>query len=224
MTMMIPRVKICCISSLEEASLAVRYGASAIGLVGKMPSGPGVIEDSLIRTIADHIPPAVSSFLLTSEVRAESILEHHYLTHTNTLQLVDYLELETYDRLHRELPWIKLVQVIHVINEEDIVRAKQVEPYVDALLLDSGNPNLAVKILGGTGNIHNWNISRTIRDEVNIPVFLAGGLHAGNVRDAIETVEPYGLDLCSGVRTNGKLDEEKLDAFFAAVYGVFFDK
>jgi phosphoribosylanthranilate isomerase len=222
--MMIPRVKICCISSLEEARLAVRYGASALGLVGKMPSGPGVIEDSLIKRIADHIPPAVASFLLTSEVRAESILEHHYLTHTNTLQLVDYLDVETYEQLHRELPWIKLVQVIHVIDEEDITRAKQVEPFVDGLLLDSGNPNLKVKVLGGTGNIHNWTISRKIRDEVNIPVFLAGGLHAGNVRDAIETVEPYGLDLCSGVRTNGKLDEEKLDAFFSAVYGVFFDK
>ncbi len=222
--MIMPRVKICCISSLEEARLAVQHGASALGLVGKMPSGPGVIEDALIKTIADHIPPAVSSFLLTSEVKADRILRHHYLTHTNTLQLVDYLELETYEQLRKELPWIKLVQVIHVISEEDIIRAKLVEPFVDALLLDSGNPNLHVKVLGGTGNIHNWSISRKIRDEVNIPVFLAGGLHAGNVRDAIEAVEPYGLDLCSGVRTNGQLDEEKLDAFFAAVYGVYFNK
>ncbi len=202
--------------------MAVEYGASAVGLVGKMPSGPGVIEDALIKTIAASVPPAVASFLLTSETNAENILEHHYLTHTNTLQLVDYLEMETYQRLHEALPWIKLVQVIHVIDEEDIVRAKQVEPFVDAVLLDSGNPNLKVKVLGGTGNTHNWNISRKIRETLNVPVFLAGGLNAGNVRVAIETVEPFGLDLCSAVRTNGNLDEQKLDAFFKAVYATFF--
>ena len=215
--MLKPKVKICCISSPAEASLAIRYGASALGLVGKMPSGPGVIEDVLIKQIASTVPPPIATFLLTSETKAENILEHHYLTHTNTLQLVDYLEYDQYDRLHAELPWIKLVQVIHVLDNYDVERAVEVAPYVDALLLDSGNPNLAVKVLGGTGNTHNWMISRKIRETVPIPVFLAGGLNANNVREAIETVEPWGLDLCSSVRTNGQLDEAKLKAFFDAV-------
>jgi phosphoribosylanthranilate isomerase len=197
--------------------LAIRYGASALGLVGKMPSGPGVIEDGLIKQIASTVPPPIATFLLTSETKAENILEHHYLTHTNTLQLVDYLEYDQYDRLHTELPWIKLVQVIHVLDNSDIERAVEIAPYVDALLLDSGNPNLAVKVLGGTGNTHNWMISRKIRETVPIPVFLAGGLNANNVKEAIETVEPWGLDLCSSVRTNGHLDEAKLKAFFDAV-------
>lgn len=212
-----PKVKICCISSPAEAALAVKYGAAALGLVGRMPSGPGVIEDDMIKLIATRVPPPIATFLLTSEVKAENILKHHYLTHTNTLQLVDYLELDQYKQLHDELPWIKLVQVIHVLDEFDIDRALAVSPFVDALLLDSGNPNLDVKVLGGTGNTHNWAISRKIRESVPIPVFLAGGLHAGNVRQAIEAVEPWGLDLCSGVRTNGKLDERKLEAFFAQV-------
>lgn len=214
---MVPKVKICCISSPEEAAMAIQYGASALGLVGKMPSGPGVIEDAMIKSIAAKIPPPVGSFLLTSETKAESILEHHYLTHTNTLQLVDYLELSQYDMLHRNLPWIKLVQVIHVLDESDLDRALMISPHVDALLLDSGNPNLSVKVLGGTGNTHNWNISRRIRESVPVPVFLAGGLNASNVRRAIETVEPWGLDLCSGVRTNGKLDEAKLEQFFNSI-------
>jgi len=209
-----PKVKICCISSPEEAALAVSYGASALGLVGRMPSGPGVIEDEMIKRIAAQVPPPVATFLLTSEVKAANILKHHYLTHTNTLQLVDYLELDQYKQLHDELPWIKLVQVIHVLDESDIDRALAVSPFVDALLLDSGNPKLDVKVLGGTGNTHNWAISRKIRESVPIPVFLAGGLNAGNVRQAIEAVEPWGLDLCSGVRTNGKLDERKLGDFF----------
>lgn len=215
--MLKPKVKICCISSPEEAALAIRYGASALGLVGKMPSGPGVIEDAMIKHIASTVPPPIATFLLTSETKAENILEHHYLTHTNTLQLVDYLEYDQYDRLHTELPWIKLVQVIHVLDNSDIERAVEIAPYVDALLLDSGNPNLEVKVLGGTGNTHNWMISRKIRETVPVPVFLAGGLNAGNVKEAIETVQPWGLDLCSSVRTNGHLDEAKLKAFFDAV-------
>ncbi|HSF45810.1 MAG TPA: phosphoribosylanthranilate isomerase [Chitinophagaceae bacterium] len=215
--MLKPKVKICCISSPEEAALAIRYGASALGLVGKMPSGPGVIEDTLIKQIAATVPPPVATFLLTSETKAEHILEHHYLTHTNTLQLVDYLEHSQYHQLHAALPWIKLVQVIHVLDESDISRAKEISPFVDALLLDSGNPNLTVKILGGTGNTHNWEISRKIRESVPIPVFLAGGLNAMNVKEAIATVQPWGLDLCSSVRTNGHLDEAKLKAFFDAV-------
>jgi phosphoribosylanthranilate isomerase len=212
-----PKVKICCISSPDEAAMAIKYGASALGLVGKMPSGPGVIEDAMIKHIAANVPPPIATFLLTSETKAEAILDHHYLTHTNTLQLVDYLEYDQYDRLHEELPWIKLVQVVHVLDETDIERAVQISPYVDALLLDSGNPNLAVKVLGGTGNTHNWAISRKIRETVPVPVFLAGGLNTGNVKQAIEAVEPWGLDLCSSVRTNGKLDERKLEAFFSAV-------
>lgn len=213
------RFKICCISSIEEAKLATAYGASALGLVGKMPSGPGVIEDDLIKTIARSIPPGVSSFLLTSETKAEHILAHHYLTHTNTLQLVDYLEPDQYAQLHQTLPWIKLVQVIHVLDEHDIERAQQYAPYVDALLLDSGNPNLQVKILGGTGKTHNWEISRKIVEMVPVPVFLAGGLNADNVKQAIDAVQPYGVDICSGVRTDGKLDERKLEAFAKAVNG-----
>jgi phosphoribosylanthranilate isomerase len=212
-----PRIKICCIASEEEARMAIRYGASAIGLVGKMPSGPGPIEDELIKAIAATIPPPIASFLLTSEVKAEAILNHHYLTHTNTLQLVDYLDHNQYGQLRESLPWIKLVQVIHVLDENDVDRALTIAPFVDALLLDSGNPNLAVKILGGTGNTHDWSISRKIRDLSPVPIFLAGGLNYENVRAAIDAVDPYGLDLCSGVRTNGKLDEKKLELFFKVV-------
>lgn len=215
--MVVTRVKICCISSLEEAALAIRYGASAVGLVGKMPSGPGVIGDELIREIAVTIPPGVSSFLLTSETDAQLILDHHHKTRTNTIQLVDYVEHHVYDELRKQIPAVKLVQVIHVLDEGDLTRAKRIAPFVDALLLDSGNPTLGIKLLGGTGQVHNWEISRQIREAVKVPVYLAGGLGPHNVRAAIDTVEPFGVDLCSSVRTNGQLDETKLAAFFEAV-------
>ncbi|MEL6945686.1 MAG: phosphoribosylanthranilate isomerase, partial [Bacteroidota bacterium] len=95
--------------------------------------------------------------------------------------------------------------------------AIEIAPQVDALLLDSGNPNLKVKTLGGTGKTHDWNLSCQIVDAVDVPVYLAGGLKTENVADAIAMVQPYGLDLCSGVRTNGYLDKEKLTQFMNVV-------
>jgi phosphoribosylanthranilate isomerase len=156
------------------------------------------------------------SFLLTSRTSGKDIIAHHHLTKTNTLQLVDKVENGTYELLRKELPHIKLVQVIHVIDERNIDEALAIAEKVDYLLLDSGNPNLAVKELGGTGRVHNWDLSKQIVQQSKVPVFLAGGLHAGNVKEALDKVAPYGFDLCSGVRTNKQLDEQKLDAFFKA--------
>lgn len=193
--------------------MAIRYGASALGLVGHMPSGPGVISDELIAAIVKTIPPPVATFLLTSETLSSRIISHHQKTQTNTLQLVDAVPVSTYKELRDALPSVKLVQVIHVLDEQSVEVARQVAVFVDAILLDSGNPNLSVKVLGGTGKVHNWKLSRKIRDSVPVPVFLAGGLSPENVRQAIDEVAPFGLDLCNGVRTGGKLDEQKLGRF-----------
>ena len=215
---MIPRIKICCISSIEEARIAIDAGASALGLVGPMPSGPGVITDELIYRIAKTVPPPVATFLLTSETSVFEIIQHHQRTQTNTIQLVDALAKGSYTQLREALPGIKLVQVIHVRDERSVDEAIQISEQVDAILLDSGNPKLPVKELGGTGRIHDWVLSRRIRDSVKTPVFLAGGLTPENIREAIETVQPFGIDLCSGVRTSGKLDKAKLDLFFTEVF------
>lgn len=212
-----PRVKICCISSREEAALAVKYGAAALGLVGQMPSGPGVIDDDLIFEIAVSVPPPISTFLLTSETSVEAIIAHHQKVHTSTIQLVDELDNQDYQSLRRALPSVKLVQVIHVLNERSVDEAIEIAEHVDAILLDSGNPNLTTKVLGGTGKTHNWELSRKIREQIKIPLFLAGGLNKDNVKQAIDFVQPFGVDLCSGVRSNGKLDEQKLAAFFKAL-------
>ena len=214
-----PRVKICCISSLAEAELAVRYGASALGLVSAMPSGPGVIEEELIAEIAVRVPPPIATFLLTSLQDTEAIIEQQRRLRANTIQLVDRLERGSYADLRRALPGISLVQVIHVTGEESVAEAVTVASHVDAILLDSGNQNLTVKELGGTGRTHDWTLSRKIREAAGVPIFLAGGLKPENVGEAIRAVEPFGLDLCSGVRTDGKLDEVKLARFFERVAG-----
>lgn len=211
------RVKICCISSVEEALLAIKYGASALGLVSEMPSGPGVIDENLIAGIAAQIPPPIAAFLLTSKQTSDEIIAQQLKTRVNTLQLVDYVPYDELVKVRNHLPGIKLVQVIHVADEHSIEEAFNVRHFVDALLLDSGNPKLEVKVLGGTGRTHNWEISRRIKENVGIPVFLAGGLKPENVSNAINKVQPYGLDICSGVRTENKLDEKKLRSFFYEV-------
>ena len=207
------KIKICCIKSIEEAFMAIEAGASAVGLVGKMPSGPGPIGDDLIREIASRVPPPIATFLLTSETSAEEIIRHHHRTFTNTIQIVDSPEKGTYTKLRSAIPSVKIVQVIHVIDEESINLAVSVSREVDALLLDSGNPNLKIKQLGGTGRVHDWNLSRQIREKAECPVFLAGGLNPGNVSQAIKEVNPFGIDICNGVRTEGKLDRQKLLEF-----------
>jgi phosphoribosylanthranilate isomerase len=212
-----PRVKICCIMSVAEARLAVSAGASALGLVGKMPSGPGVIDDGLIAEIAAIVPPPVATFLLTSETRADAIVDHVRRVGTNTVQLVDRVEAGAYAAIRRALPQVKIVQVLHVADAGVVDEARALAGAVDAFLLDSGNPNMAVKQLGGTGRVHDWDLSRRIVESVDRPVFLAGGLRADNVAEAVARVQPFGLDLCSSVRSQGRLDARKLAMFFAAV-------
>jgi phosphoribosylanthranilate isomerase len=208
------RIKICCINSLQEANSAIEFGANAIGLVANMPSGPGPIPDKLINQIAQSVPPLIGTFLLTCETSADEIIKHHLRTNTNTIQIVDLLSTGTYSQIKEALPAIKIVQVIHVIDSKSVDLAIKLSENVDALLLDSGNPNLKIKELGGTGRVHNWALSRQIRDNSKCPIILAGGLKPENVKQAIEEVQPFGIDVCSGVRTNGKLDNFKLERFF----------
>jgi len=212
------RIKVCCIASEEEAALAIAMGASAVGLVSRMPSGPGPIPEARIRDIARIVPPGIATFLLTSETTAEPIIAQQRYCGTNTLQLVDEVEPGVHAVLRDALPGIKIVQVIHVRDENAVAEARQVSPQVDALLLDSGNPSLATKELGGTGRAHDWAVSRRIRDAVRVPVYLAGGLNPLNVGKAIGQVQPFGVDVCSGLRTDGRLDAEKLEQFVRAVY------
>jgi phosphoribosylanthranilate isomerase len=211
------KVKICCISSIEEARLAVAYGAAAIGLVGRMPSGPGIITDDLIHSIARTVLPPIDSFLLTSETTAEAIIEHHNKVNTTTIQMVDALSGREYHKIREAIPHVKLVQVIHVLDEKAVQEAIEIAEWVDAILLDSGNPNLSTKVLGGTGKTHNWDLSKKIRENISIPTYLAGGINKDNIRKAIDHVQPFGIDLCSSVRTNGQLDERKLEELFKAL-------
>ena len=211
------RMKVCCIASSDEARLAWTAGVDVLGLVSAMPSGPGPIEEEAIAEIVGVVPPGVTTMLLTSRTDGAGIVAQLRRTRASAVQLVDAVPTATYKLLRDLAPSVKLVQVIHVTGVASVDDALAVAPHVDALLLDSGNPSLQVKELGGTGRVHDWRVSARIRAAAPVPVWLAGGLHAGTVGEAVRAVQPFGVDVCSGVRTSGQLDAEKLEAFVAAV-------
>lgn len=211
------KLKVCCISSVEEAELAISLGADAIGLVAQMPSGPGVIGDDLIREIVTQVPAGIETFLLTSRTTAKDIAAHVNECGTSTVQIVQHIDPREYEALDRLISHVKKVQVIHVEDRQSIDLITQYESHVDAFLLDSGRPNASMVTLGGTGNTHDWSISKLIVKQTNTPVYLAGGLNPANVSEAISTVAPFGVDLCSGVRTEGKLDASLLKQFVSDI-------
>lgn len=212
------KLKVCCIASIAEAELALAHGADAIGLVSAMPSGPGPIPDADIAAIARATAGRVRRFLLTSRTTAADIAAHVREAGTDTVQMVDTPAANVLGELRRLLEDIALVPVIHVRGPGAIAQAQALAPLADVLLLDSGNPGGAVRELGGTGRTHDWEVSAAlVRAVAPCPVYLAGGLRADNVAEAVRTVLPAGVDLCSGVRTGGRLDAAKLAAFVSAL-------
>lgn len=214
-----PRIKICCIGNIAEAEMAIKYGASAIGLVSEMPSGPGVIAEELIAEIASSVPSEISTFLLTSKQDTASIIAQQKRCKVKTIQICDTLTDGDYSDFKEDLPDINIIKVIHVVDDSSVEEAISIAPLVDGLLLDSGNVSSSVKELGGTGRTHNWELSKAIVELAQAPVWLAGGLNPQNIAEAIEAVSPYGVDVCSGVRNDDKLDEKKLSRFVKNING-----
>lgn len=149
----VARVKVCCIQSVAEARMAIAAGAAALGLVSEMPSGPGVIPEERIAAIAAVVPPPVAPFLLTCRQDVPSLVAQQRRLRVGTLQLCDRLPAGAHAELRAALPGIRLVQVIHVAGPESVDEAREVAPQVDAVLLDSGNPDLPVKQLDVCGGV-----------------------------------------------------------------------
>ena len=209
-------VKICCISSIDEAETAIEAGADAIGLVSAMPSGPGIISDDTIASIMTQVEERVVTVLLTSRSTANAIEAQLKRVRPDILQIVDSIATGELGMVRTRHSGMIVMPVVHVRGAQSLSHAVRLAPSADALLLDSGNLSAPVKELGGTGRTHDWQVSRAICAAVSVPVFLAGGLRPDNVADAICTVRPSGVDVCSGVRRHGRLDRVLLATFIAA--------
>jgi phosphoribosylanthranilate isomerase len=210
-------IKICCISTIEEAELALSHRVDALGLVSSMPSGPGVISEDRIAEIASSVPADAKTVLLTSLTDPQAIADQFKRCRVNSLQLCAWLPRSDREQLRALLPGAFIMQVVHVAGDKSLDESIDAQNWVDALLLDSGNPRGETVELGGTGRVHDWTVSRQICEATDVTVFLAGGLNPDNVRLAIAQVRPSGIDICSGVRTNGSLDPLKLSQFVSVV-------
>lgn len=211
------RTKICCVMNRTELDLAVKHGAAAVGFVSHMPSGPGVIPEDTIAELVQATPFPVWSELLTSLTTLPDLLAQYHRLKPAALQICQPLLLDVLQGLREALTGVTIVHVVHVVDRSAIDEALTYAPHVDGLLLDSGHTDGPARQLGGTGQTHDWTLDAEIVQKVRVPVFLAGGLTPANVGEAIAAVRPFGVDVCSGVRTDDRLDEDKLSRFMSAV-------
>jgi len=209
--------KICCIRSLDEAQIVVRAGADAIGFVGIDPPTQRTLADDSIAQIIQEVTHSVSTVLLTASTSAEAIASQLKRTGASDVQLSAEISEEELGKLANSEPGIRRIKVVHVEGQQSLQAINRYSSLVDRFLLDSGNPNVARPVYGGTGRTHDWTVSAEFVRKSPIPVYLAGGLTPENVAKAISQVRPSGVDLCSGVRTADKLDPAKLLAFMSAI-------
>lgn len=211
------KVKVCCIASPEEARLALSYGVTAVGMVDETPSGEGRIPVETIAEIVQAVPPTTGTFVLTATTDVDQLEALYRTTGANTVQLWDPLQPGDYERLREKAPGIFIAQSVHVMEDEALAAAREIARHVDALVLDSGDSEPPFRWTNPAGQTHDWELSRHISEAIHLPILLAGGLTPDNVGQAIRAVRPYGVDVCSGVRKDGRLDQRLLVAFLDAV-------
>lgn len=212
-------LKICCIQSLDEARLAIREGATHIGLLPESTGGDRAIPEARVLAIAAATRDAAASVMVTQERDVVALCAQHARCGTSAIQLARPLAPEAYAALRAAVGSVSLIQSVHVDGPSAVAVARTLMPHVDVLLLDSGRADGSPAELGNTGRVHDWQISRAIVEASSRPVLLAGGVGPDNVAEALRVVGPAGVDICSGVRTSGHLDEDRLRAVRAALRG-----
>jgi phosphoribosylanthranilate isomerase len=217
------KVQIAGVSSLDEALAAERAGADALGFTLRLPGGPhDGLTEKRARSIIAALPPFVSAVVITYVDDAREAVELCRFTGADTLQLHGDFDSGGLPMLRAALPHLKIIRALNVTGEEAVAAAVQVERRVDALILDTYDPVTGRK--GATGMVHDWTISGEIVARAGIPVILAGGLRPENVAEAIRVVQPWGVDVHTGVENeDGSRNLNKLRDFVAAAKSVELD-
>ncbi len=207
------RVKICGNKRVEDALQAIRLGADAIGLlVGQEHASRDFITPALAASIARQLPPFCAIVLATHINSVKEVLQLANFIGVNALQLHGDSTPEDIIQIRKNLPNIKIIKSVHVVDNKSTGAVGKYIGVVDAILLDT--INLKTKQIGGTGKTHDWNISRKIVEEYDIPIVLAGGLSPDNVAEAVKFVKPYGVDVNTGTKgEDGFKDYGKLELF-----------
>ena len=207
------KVKICANKSIEDASMSIDAGADIIGiLVGQVHTSNDFVDKETAKEIADFAKEKCDISLVTHLTDADEIIELSKYIGNNVIQLHSDIVEDEVEKIVKELPDVKLVRLIHISSEGEICSDYKSMKYADYYLLDSFNLN--TNQVGGTGLTHDWNKSRELIEKLDKPTFLAGGLNPDNVKQAIEIVRPYGVDVNSGCKNSeGRKDREKVREF-----------
>jgi phosphoribosylanthranilate isomerase len=204
------RVKFCGTASLADMQCAVDAGCDAMGFImGVTHQSSDFVTPAEAAEMVRQLPPFIEPVAVTHLQETEDLIRLVKDSRCTTLQVQNTVEPSELDVIRYALPYLKIVKAVHVTDASAVKTAKRYEPHADALILDT---RTAEKI-GGTGIVHDWNISAKIVANSAIPVILAGGLTPENVREAIQKVRPYGVDVHTGVRKNGARNPERTLAF-----------
>ena len=205
-------VKICANKTIEEAQMCLNAGADVIGiLVGQEHSSTDFVNKETAKEICDYVNKRCNVSLVTHLTNADEIIELTKFIGNNIIQLHSNIEEREVKKIVNALPNIKLVRLIHISTDGQIATNISKMKYADFYLLDSFN--LKTNQVGGTGFTHDWNKSRELITKLNKPTFLAGGLNPDNVKIAINQTNPYGVDVNSGCKVDGKKNAEKVLKF-----------
>ena len=206
------RVKLCGIRSRSDLAAALNAGADALGfIVGARHRTEDELTPAAAAALVALLPPFTGSVMVTHLQQATPIIELILEVGATTLQLQDGIAPQELQAIRSAQPGVKLIQAIHVGDgDQSIAAAIAAEPLVDALLLDSRTADR----IGGTGQTHDWSVSRRIVEQIGKPVILAGGLRPENLQAALETVRPAAVDVNSGIETaSGAKDPQRAEAF-----------
>lgn len=213
------RVQIAGVSSLEEALAAERAGADALGFTLRLPTG---VHDDLTeakaRSIIAALPPFITSVVITYVGAAREAVELCRYLGAGALQLHGELPVNDLPLIRAALPHLKVIRAVHVTGPEALAQARSLMRHVDALILDTYDATTGRH--GATGKTHDWCISQAIVSKSRIPVILAGGLTPDNVAEAVALVQPWGVDVHTGVEdADGRRSLVKLRAFIERAKG-----
>ena len=203
------RVKVCGITNLEDALCAVESGADAVGFI-MFKGSKRYISPKEVRKITKNLPPFITKVgVFVNEDRA-SVLE--ILSYAN----LDFAQLhgdETVDYC-KYIGKERVIKVFRLKSNEEIEKIKEFESVCRAVLLDT----YSEKAYGGTGKSFDWRIALKAKESVSVPLILSGGLNLNNVKEAVDFVKPFAVDVCSGVESEpGKKNHSLLKDFIRTV-------
>lgn len=212
------RAKICGLTRERDVDAAVDAGADAVGFVVDVPvDSPREISVQRARSLAARVPPFVTTVLVTMPESPQRAVDRVDAVGPDAVQCHGDLPPGDVAYLRSQVD----ARVLKVVDADDVEAARRYEDVADALLVDSADGDGG----GGTGVTHDWERTRDALASLDAPVILAGGLTPANVAAAIGTVEPYAVDVASGVESKGGVkDHDLVRAFVNEVDGVEHDR